>query len=600
MKHTAPSKTAGRKYTGLLSQFMWLIGCLSVLVLLTGTLFSVRFFRNTLVTTVQELEADYLHVQTRNVESLLHRYTSKVYEAAVDTQLLDYARTLSRSGSDAAVIRDLRTYLWRCISTDVTYVAATLAFDNGEYCTASRLHDNHALVSWLSSVSMPSYDQALQDLCRRAAEKGGIAVGVRPDRRERSPVRFFHLACPVYDLLTRQRYATMVLTVSTASLAETVNPQRTEQGISTGMLVAQDGTVLCHSSQSMVGERLEDDPHFAAQKLVWSAQTNLLDLTVYRIADEQLLMSRAQRELVGQGLTVILLTMGGLVLTLLMMHSMSRSTRSLLKGIERMGHGEHAVHVPVTDKHEIGQITQAFNHLSAQLEQSRRREEEHAAKTLEALGRQHKAEMQALERQINAHFLYNTLNTINYTAIESGSQEVSQQIHFLANILRYSFENCHDVVTPAQVMAWLEDYLTLQRLRYGKSFDFSGFVDESVHDWPMRKLLIQPFVENALLHGFSGQQYGCMLQIRFQPFKDDRMRVTITDTGRGLPKHQVELLNRFFRGEVEQLPGAGVGLANARQRLEMFYGGKSSVFFRSSESIQTVVTLLLPRYEDKG
>lgn len=600
MKHTAPQKTAGRRYTGLLSRFIWLFGALFVLVMLTSTLFSVYSFQNTLVTTVEELEAERLKIQTRDVESLLHRYSTKAYEMAVDDQLRILTKTIAGGSAEATTVRDLRTCLSDMIMSDAAYVAATLALSADEFYIVTRLHDSTVWESWFSALKDESHDQALSDLCQRAEKAGGLVVGTMPDRRQRSPVRFFHLACPVFDLLTKEQYATVILTVSNAELAEVMNPDPDGAKITQGMLTAADGRVLCHAKPELIGVNMAENPDVGEGKLLWSTTAKPLNFQVYRVADERLLLSRARRNYVWQTVTLLLLLTVGFAITGWLMHRMTRSTRRLLQGIRQLGEGQQNVHVEVTDRHEIGQLSNAFNRLSDQLAQARIREQLQARQTLDALNRQHRAEMQALERQINAHFLYNTLNTINYTAIEDGSAGVSQQIRFLASILRYSFENSHEVVTTSQVMSWLDHYLTLQKLRFGNSFDYMGFADEKVKDWTIRKLLIQPFVENAVLHGFAGKRFGCILLVQFKPFGKERMRVTITDNGHGMPAPMVQELNRFFRNEQERLSWSdGVGLTNAKQRLLLYYHGQAKVFFRSQENTQTVVTLLLPRYKEE-
>ncbi len=112
--------------------------------------------------------------------------------------------------------------------------------------------------------------------------------------------------------------------------------------------------------------------------------------------------------------------------------------------------------------------------------------------------------------RINAHFICNTLGTINYEAIEAGNRQGSVLIKKLSNILRYTFDQkCQDVYLYQEI-AWIDQYLYLQKTRFENVFDYSIDFEEEYGYWPCCKLMFQPFVENSILHGFEGRHEGGM------------------------------------------------------------------------------------------
>lgn len=178
-------------------------------------------------------------------------------------------------------------------------------------------------------------------------------------------------------------------------------------------------------------------------------------------------------------------------------HAISES----LKAAER---GDYNCKIRIEGKNEIWQLAEEYNRMADAIEEKngeiRRKNEER----LQLLRQQHRAEMEALESQINAHFICNTLGCINYEAIEAGNHQVSVLIKKLSNILRYTFDQHSQTVFMFQEIAWVDQYLYLQKKRYETLFDYEISFPDAYHYWPCCKLIFQPFVENSILHGFKG------------------------------------------------------------------------------------------------
>ena len=600
-------KTTGWLRTSLFPQLFLPIILMAVAVFAINAVMGGLFFRETLVNSTRAAEENYLDMQAGNTEQLLSGYSELLYGSAVDRSLLALARRLSDDPSSqrSAVELSVREYLKSAIQfTDIC--AATLALPDGGFVSHTRLQDEHNWPSWFSVTAHGGYDDALSELCERAQAAGKAVVGVEPARYTRRNICLIHLACPVMDLLTRTSYGTLVFSVNTENLCKTVNPTVTDDRYAQGILTDTDGVIIAHADPSLAYQPLaaaSGDPSNDVERgllprdpLILRRDLKRFGFTLYRVVDQDQLLMKARRYGLQQSILVSLVLISLLAFMALLLRRILRSILALHRGINAASGGDLEVRVPVTDEMEIGQITGAFNHMAEQLSQAHRRETEQQRRALEALNRQRVAEIKMLENQINSHFLYNTLNTINFTAIESGSLKTSRQIKHLANMLRYTFQHSDTIVDAAQEASWLEEYLALQKLRFGDSFDYAVRVDPAVAGWPTRKLIAQPFVENSILHGFEGLDSGGLLSVEYLPYREGLMRVVIRDNGRGMPPEQVALLNARFADQTTDDVG-GIGLENARQRLLSYYGGRARVLIRAWQGRGCTVVLLLPPME---
>ena len=197
------------------------------------------------------------------------------------------------------------------------------------------------------------------------------------------------------------------------------------------------------------------------------------------------------------------------------------------------------------------------------------------------------AELSAMEAQIDPHFLYNTLDTINWKAIEHEEYEISQMVGALADILRYSIRNPGDTVSINQEIYWLGQYVMLQKEKLEAPLQVVVDVPEELQEYRIHKLLLQPFLENAIKHGLYQKKGECCLMIRMR-LADDQIHIMVEDNGKGIDKAMLELLN-----EKTSSMGEHVGVANVRKRLELYYGDDADIYFESKKGCYTIVHLFV-------
>lgn len=236
------------------------------------------------------------------------------------------------------------------------------------------------------------------------------------------------------------------------------------------------------------------------------------------------------------------------------------------------------------DGEEFVQIARHFNRMIKSIQDLQLVERE-------ALMRQNDAEIKALEAQINPHFLYNTLDAINWLAIDRSEYGISRMCTSLAAILRYSIQNSNEIVELDSELEYLKKYVHLQQQRLNYSFLCTMKVDDDLKDIRIHKMLLQPLLENTLVHGFPGKSEINEIRISFRKLSKDRVRILIRDNGKGMSREMVKYFNQYDH-ERDSI-GSNIGLRNVITRLKLYYGGKGSFYMRSDRN-GTEITMDIP------
>lgn len=243
---------------------------------------------------------------------------------------------------------------------------------------------------------------------------------------------------------------------------------------------------------------------------------------------------------------------------------------------------------------EFFQLAGAFNRMMSQLSELHEKNLEYHEKILLQDLENKQSRLLALQSQINPHFLYNTLECINSAGAVCGSREVEEMTTALASIFRYAIKG-DNTVTLRDELASLQDYLTIQQIRFPHRFMVQYDIPLELKGLSMLKLLLQPVVENSILHGFKNRKPPCVIQIKAE-LDADKLRITIRDNGAGIPGAELKRLRERLEQQGRQT--SSIGLMNIQRRIRLYYGNAYTLEVDSAENGGTAVTLLLPMITD--
>lgn len=249
---------------------------------------------------------------------------------------------------------------------------------------------------------------------------------------------------------------------------------------------------------------------------------------------------------------------------------LTKPIRHLAAVMRKVQRGELRERAKVTTRDEIGLLTEGFNTMVAELDRL-------VHQVYESELRDKEAQLSALEAQINPHFIYNTLESINLKALEQGSMELSEAVVSLGRLLRYNVDRSERLVRLEDELQFAEAYLRIQSFRLGERLSMDIHSDFSLEACLLPKLILQPLVENAIEHGMLERPLH--ICIRAYSTEEDLV-VEVADDGAGLPAGKQEQLRRMLSEPrtLERRTGSfgrrvkGFALRNVNERLRLLYG----------------------------
>ena len=211
-----------------------------------------------------------------------------------------------------------------------------------------------------------------------------------------------------------------------------------------------------------------------------------------------------------------------------------------------------------------------------------------------------KAEMRALQAQINPHFLYNTLDTIIWMAEAQKTDQVVEIVSALSGFFRISLSGGRDWITIGEELERTRNYLTIQKMRYQDILDFKIEMEAEVSHNTVLKLILQPLVENALYHGIKNKRQGGTIVVRARRNGAQQVLLEVEDDGVGFtPEKLAQLQAELADDSGEIRMESGFGLGNVNQRIRLYYGKDYGLSVRSEYHTGTCVTLVIPAILDE-
>lgn len=356
----------------------------------------------------------------------------------------------------------------------------------------------------------------------------------------------------------------------------------------------KDNNIVSYSDKKLIGENVnkiiekqvngfasvQGEEFFVFQEEIPSTKWQLISvLNVDYVYDK---LSGIQKIILIVSLLLAILV---IVLVACVSKKMSRYINDILNTMNKVQGGKLSSKVPIPkgEKNEISQIATHFNIMMNTVN-------EQMDLIKESGKREKEAEIRALEAQINPHFVYNTLDSINWLAIENEQEEISSMLSQFGQILRYQIQKSNKVVTIEEELGYLEKYLFLQKVRFMDNFEYVIECQETVKMCKINKMIFQPFIENAILHGVSDMETGGLITIKIRNVDDNFFSFTVSDNGHGMSEEQIRLI--FIERENF---GNSIGVLNVLDRLDLYYEKNYSITVQSHMGKGTVIEITIPK-----
>lgn len=356
-----------------------------------------------------------------------------------------------------------------------------------------------------------------------------------------------------------------------------------------------------------------------SKDIEYNGESYLMCKGTVGINDWQIYILKSKTELLDSIRNLLRLILGltaaMIVVSLLVVAFLSRQLTSSLQRLavqmNRMRNGEMEARYYYPYKDEVGSLAKTFNYMADEIEKSMKKQEEYIEVLKEerdfveqAQKQKRKAELRALQAQINPHFLYNTLNTITWLASDKGVDEIRILSNSLGRFFRISLSKGAEVISIWDEIEHVKSYLTIQGIRYSEMMQYEIEVPEELWRCTILKLVLQPLVENSIYHGVKEKNKPCMIRIRARQIEGAHLepciQFVVEDNGIGMTKEKLESINRgMAEGSTDNREGYGI--FNVNERIKLYYGTEYGLFYESREGEWTKAILTIPmRTQEEG
>lgn len=566
-----------------------------------------RFYKN-LAETTYSTEQALLESVEMNIATQMEMYINYGSQISVDTELTaKIENVVGEDGLLSALERkSIRDTLSSAIKVSNTIVGIALVSKDGVLRQYDRMEMSIA-------GSRDIWEETNEDKLRMAFQEVQEMVNrqnvpryyiltepkCHPNDQSKGLI---HIAYPLKDMhdYACMRYMLVLSFDSTPMevLLKQLNPNK-EKYIQ-AYVEDRDGEILMNTGMEEQNGDQQSGFH-AQESSVPMERTQELCVTIgdyewilHVVIDKDILQEKVNEMYVQMVFIVVMAILIIMLLLFFVTNKILRPVKIISSFISGVKDGNTREQIQIEGTNEIWQLAQEYNEMIHAIGQASDQVEEEHQFAIESMRMQQRAEREALESQINAHFICNTLNVINYEAIDSGNYKVSLLLKKLSNILRYTFDQKHQEVYIFQEISWIEQYLFLQKERMDGIFDYQIVFDVDYDNWPCRKLMLQPFVENSILHGFEGMACGGLVCIKGEGYKEF-LKITIEDNGCGMDRHRSGIIQEILKNPLlAKDKEVGIGISNVITRMRMYYGEQFQVSMKTEEGKGTSFVFLLP------
>jgi sensor histidine kinase YesM len=416
---------------------------------------------------------------------------------------------------------------------------------------------------------------------------------------------YLYFTYPAADLITRELYGVLVLevdnTVFNIALRQNYSVNMFDKYISkNSCVVSSYGTIVFSPELDNIGKSFDNILSAGSLQLrnYPIAGSSLSIYMLFESAPLQQYIINFRNIILASYLIIVL----ALSITIIFLRNrIIRRSKAIVLAIEEFRQTHRVSNVMVDKNDEVlFAIADQFNMMSRDIKKYIAELKEKNKRILQIKDQQRHAELQALQAQINPHFIYNALDSINWVAIDNNQDKISYMLSGLGRLLRYSISNIDTVVPLKQEIEWIEQYVYIQSERFGKSIVLSKSIKQEAYNFPIYKMLLQPLIENSILHGFRQKQDKPEIKITASILENGYMKLEISDNGSGMDKQIFTKIKNICQNpEIDEQDN--IGVSNVVNRLWHYYhNDKFEISVTSYPKKGTAFCLIIPYRQLSG
>lgn len=554
----------------------------SILLILLATTITILFY-NRSATMIEdnyiESQSSQIVQKAQTLDNTFEKIYVQVVQAAVSSELVDLTQNVLQEGDSeqaasrlAASLRELRATIPDASSLFLLFPAQKMLITSKDYPAVRSDLSENTVETIVAAASQPMTPVLLTD---PSLSTSSILALISPVQSDGKTIGYLMGNLDerklYYDYLSsfNKDQIQAVLVDDHSQVVSSPNRRTVGELFKNGTLSTVNGTTASHNQDGQSISITHRAPFSGLRFFLETPKKEILqDLHELRLF------------LVAILLAVLMMAGAAVVLVLRRMY---KPMEQLADTMRQVSDGELEIRSAVTSQDEIGELSAALNHMLDQIQDL-------IEQVLKEELLKKDAELNALQYQITPHFMYNTLNSIKYKALLKGENEIAALIDDFIELLQASINRKGAFVTLAEEIHFIQSYMALQQMRYEDPIETKYSIPLQAEKCYVPRLLLQPFIENAILHGLDFKNHLNHIDVKAW-IEEDRLWLLIHNTGRPITEEQIQ---KMMAADLKKTHGlSGIGIRNVMERLELYYGRHAGIYFESDE-ISTTVKISLP------
>ncbi|MBK5201596.1 MAG: histidine kinase [Spirochaetaceae bacterium] len=534
-----------------------------------------------------------------NYEKLLSErfdiYRNKMYELLVNKELMDLCKTMndtSLTDSSLALVSLKIKNILSSLSIGDKYInSIVIITNNNRYITMSKKGD--------TLKSIWTDDNIRKDLFEKLPDKFNLNYYPLMDLYRGYTDSCISIGCRIGSLTSDKTYGGIIMSLDKSILLSSSSFFLSQSGVST-LILSENNQIVLSDKEEYINKNLSTYKSEVLKNVNYTMKLIPIknsDWSILSIINNNEFYSEIRKSTYLVFIIILIIIVISLVALYLISSTYTASIIKISKEISLYSSSNRSVNFDIKEKDELYSIASQFKFMTEKNNDLLDLLEKKNSQIIKAINKQKKTEIKALEAQINPHFLYNTLDSINWMAIENDQIKISEMLSSLGEILRYSISNIDEVVLLSDEVKWLKKYFYLQNERFSNSFIYNIDIDKSCCSLLVYKMLFQPLIENAIFHGLEGVKKGGKILITINRESKEFFSIVIADNGKGIEKTQLKKIEELITNP-ETLDHTSIGISNVVNRINLYFKGEGEIKVKSSDE-GTIFKLTLPIIECK-